>query len=163
SGMVLLVGGASSASAELYDPDIDKFTATGSLVKANQSGLAATLLNKGHVLITGLTSGGTPAADAELYTPSFHPLGTATLSSSDPSAPPDTFADAGTCLLMISTAGTSTCSTNVTPGEVGNSPHTIMGSYTADSMHSTSSGSANLTVTPAPTTTTVISNPTATY
>ena len=144
NGMVLLVGGASGATAELYDPDSDKFDATGSLLQADQPSLTATLLNKDHVLITGLTSAGPPVADAELYTPSFDPLGTVGLSSSDTSAMPDSFGAA--CVLTVSGAGVSTCTSTVTPAEVGTSPHTITGTYPADAVHSGSDNTAPLTV-----------------
>jgi Bacterial Ig-like domain (group 3) len=151
NGMVLLVGGgASGATAELYDADGDKFDATGSLLQADQPSLTATLLNKDHVLITGLTSGGSPGADAELYTPSFDPLGRVGLSSSDTS---DSFGAA--CVLTISGGGVSTCTSTVTPVEVGTSPHTITGTYPADLVHSGSTGSAPLTVNKADTLTTV--------
>jgi hypothetical protein len=157
NGMVLLVGGASGSTAELYDPDSDKFDATGGLLNTDKPSLTATLLNKDHVLITGLTSGGSPVADAELYTPSFHPLGTVGLSSSDTSAMPDSFGAA--CILTVSGAGVSTCTSTVTPAEVGSSPHTITGTYPADSVHSGNTGSAPLTVNKADTLTTVSSAP----
>jgi hypothetical protein len=156
NGMVLLVGGASGSTAELYDPDSDKFDATGSLLKADQPSLTATLLNQDHVLITGLTSSGSPVADAELYTPSFDPSGTVGLSSSDTSAMPDSFGAA--CVLTVSGAGVSTCTSTVTPAEVGSSPHTITGTYPADSVHSGNTASAPLTVNKADTTTSVISS-----
>jgi Galactose oxidase, central domain len=149
NGMVLLAGGASGTSSqttELYDADSNKFDPTGSLASADQASLTATLLNNGDVLVTGLTSGGSPAADAELYTPSFDPLGTVGLSSSDTSAMPDTFG--APCVLTISGGGVSTCTSMVTPGEVGTNPHTITGTYPADSVHSGNTGSASLTVTP---------------
>src|SRR4029077_16310692 len=47
SGMVLLVGGASGTTAELYDADSDKFDLTGSLAQTDSS-LTATLLNNGQ-------------------------------------------------------------------------------------------------------------------
>ena len=152
SGMVLLVGGTTSQTAELYDADSDKFDLTGSAVQADPS-LTATLLNNGQVLITGLTTGGTPQTDTELYTPSFDPLGTVGLTSSDTSAMPDSFG--GPCVLTINGGGVSKCSSMVTPAEVGTSPHTITGSYPADAVHSSSSGTASLTVNKADTTTSV--------
>jgi len=155
NGMVLLAGGTSSQTTELYDPDSDKFDATGNLLNTDQPSLTATLLNKDNVLITGLTSGGSPVADAELYTPSFDPLGTVGLTSSDTSAMPDSFGAA--CVLTISGGGVSTCTSTVTPGEVGTNPHTITGTYPADSVHSGNNGSAPLTVTKANTTTSVTS------
>jgi hypothetical protein len=144
NGMALLVGGTTSQATELYDPDSDRFDATGSLNSADQASLTATLLNKDNVLITGLTSGGSPVADAELYTPTFDPLGTVALTSSDNS---DVFS--GPCVLTISGSGASTCATapTVTPGEIGaTNPHTITGTYPADSVHSTSTMGAPLTV-----------------
>ncbi len=143
NGMVLLAGGASGSTAELYDPDSDKFDATGNLLSTDQPTLTATLLNKDHVLITGLTSGGSPVADAELYTPSFNPLGTVAPSSSEPT---DGFA--GTCVLTPSSGSpaASTCTTTVTPSNVATSPHTITGTYPADTVHSGSDNTAPLTV-----------------
>jgi len=145
NGMVLLAGGTSSQTTELYDPDSDKFDATGKLLNTDQPSLTATLLNKDHVLITGLTSAGSPVADAELYTPSFNPLGTVTPSSSEPT---DGFG--GTCVLTPSTGSpaASTCTTTVTPSNVATSPHTITGTYPADAVHSGSNNTAPLTVNP---------------
>ena len=154
NGMVLLAGGASGSTAELYDADSAKFDATGSLLQADQASLTATLLNKDLVLITGLTSGGSPVADAELYTPSFDPLGTVGLNSSDAL---DSFGAA--CVLTISGGGVSTCTSTVTPAEVGTSPHTITGTYPADLVHSSNTGNASLTVKKADTTTSVTSPP----
>jgi hypothetical protein len=70
NGTVLVAGGWQDAeqsvlgTAELYDPDLGVFTATGSMAQARQAA-AATLLNDGRVLITGC--GGD--AFAELYSP----------------------------------------------------------------------------------------------
>ena len=146
SGMVLLVGGANGNSTELYDPDSDKFAGTASLLNADQSSLTVTLLNKDNVLITGLTSSEVPGADAEVYTPSFDPLGTVGLSSSETSPMPDVFTPASSCVLTIAGGGISTCNVVVTPAEVGTSPHTITGTYPADSAHSGNMGSNSLTV-----------------
>ena len=151
NGMVLLVGGTTSQATELYDPDSDKFDATGSLVNADQASLTATLLNKGHVLVTGLTSGG--SADAELYTPSFNPLGTVALSSSEAT---DSFGAA--CVLMPSSATASTCASSVTPSNVATSPHMITGTYPADAVHSGNTNTTSLTVNKADTTTSVTSS-----
>ena len=156
NGIVLLTGGASGSTAELYDPDSDKFDASGSLLNTDQPSLTATLLNKDHVLITGLTSGGSPVADAELYTPSFNPLGTVALSSSEAT---DGFG--GTCVLTPSSGSpaASTCTTTVTPSNVATSPHTITGTYPADAVHSGSDNTASLTVDKADTLTTAGSAP----
>src|SRR5262245_18157380 len=58
-GRVLIVGGTSDsdfsdrlATAEIYDPDTETFSSTGSMVTA-QAGHTATLLNNGKVLIAG--------------------------------------------------------------------------------------------------------------
>jgi hypothetical protein len=156
NGMVLLVGGASGSSAELYDADSDKFDTTGSLMQPDQASLTATLLNKDHVLVTGLTSGGTPVSDAELYTPSFNPLGTVGLMSSEGT---DTFG-AAPCVLTPSSATASMCTSSVTPSNVATSPHTITGAYPTDTfVHSGSSNFASLTVNKADSLTTVSSSP----
>ena len=91
NGLVLIAGGSggcsaqSSAimrSAELYDPRVNSFQPTGSLVTA-RSGQTATLLRDGRVLITGgcaesTGQGCTAVASAELYDPTsgtFSPTG----------------------------------------------------------------------------------------
>jgi hypothetical protein len=68
TGKVLIAGGANGvadASAELYDPAMGAFTATGSMTEA-RIGHSATLLNDSahHVLIVGLVD-----TSAELYNP----------------------------------------------------------------------------------------------
>src|SRR5215470_501962 len=160
NGMVLLAGGVTPAStaAELYDADSDKFDSTGSLQQSD-NGLVATLLNDGQVLVVGLTSAATPVSDAELYSPSFNPLGTVGFGSSEAT---DTFGSA--CVLTPSTSTASTCTATVTATNIGTSPHTITSTYPADAVHSTSNNTASLTVTQAATTTTVSSslNPSAT-
>ena len=116
--------------------------------KTDQPSLTVTLLNKDNVLITGLTTDASPVADAELYTPTFDPLGTVALTSSDNS---DVFS--GPCVLTISGSGASTCATapTVTPGEIGaTNPHTITGTYPADSVHSGSTANTVLLVKAAP-------------
>jgi hypothetical protein len=73
--MVLIAGGAKDggstglASAELYDPAMGIFTATGSLPTARAE-MAATQLNDGTALITGGITNSTFAATAEIYNPS---------------------------------------------------------------------------------------------
>jgi WD40 repeat protein len=80
TGQVLIAGGAdsttasatSTASAELYDPQADTFTPTGSMTEA-RSAHTATLLPSGKVLITGGVTGTGSAraatASAEFYDP----------------------------------------------------------------------------------------------
>jgi hypothetical protein len=140
SGMVLLAGGTTSQIVDLYQAESDTFAVTGSLLQ-HDSGLVATLLNNGDVLVVGLSA--VPASDAELYSPSFNPLGTVGFGSSDGT---DVFGPA--CVLSPSTSTTSTCASSVTPGEVGTSPHTIAAKYPADAVHSNSANSASLTVIP---------------
>ncbi len=140
SGMVLLPGGTTSQAVDLYDADNDTFNPTGSL-QHHDTGLVSTLLNNGQVLVVGLSDA--PASDAELYSPSFNPLGTVGFNSSDVT---DVF---GTpCVLTPSTSTASTCTSTVTPAHVGTNPHTITGAYPADAVHSGSSNSASLTVIP---------------
>jgi len=69
NGMVLIVGGSNSPSAELYDPATGSFTPTGNLNTA-RSGHTATPLANGMVLIAGGgDSDGNILASAELYNP----------------------------------------------------------------------------------------------
>jgi len=77
NGRVLIVGGASDssatalASAELYDPEIGKFSPTGSMTTARND-YTATLLSDGRVLIAGGEGdsySGAILASAELYKP----------------------------------------------------------------------------------------------
>jgi hypothetical protein len=78
SGKVLVAGGlnaantASTAVAELYDPDTDTFTPTGSLSTARYWH-TATVLSSGKVLVAGGCLGGAPCTtstdSAELYDP----------------------------------------------------------------------------------------------
>ncbi len=152
NGMVLLAGGTTSQAVDLYDADSDRFDTTGSLQQSD-TGLISTLLNNGDVLVVGLTTAATPASDAELYAPSFNPLGTVAVTSSEA-----TDSITGTCTLTPSTSTASTCTSTVTPGNVATSPHTITGTYPADAVHSTSNNTASLTVNKADTTTTVTSS-----
>ena len=67
-GRVLIVGGdATGRSAELYDPSVGAFVATGSMITARPGGHSATLLADGRVLIAG---GDATGLSAELYDPS---------------------------------------------------------------------------------------------
>lgn len=76
NGQVLVVGGFHSddgsetpvASAELYDPQRQRFVPTGALNEARVSH-TATLLNNGQVLIVGGWTAGRRTATAELYDP----------------------------------------------------------------------------------------------
>jgi hypothetical protein len=78
NGTVLITGGENNgsgppsplASAELYDPSTETFTATGSLSTSRYDD-SATALSNGEVLIAGgISSGNTFLASAELYSPS---------------------------------------------------------------------------------------------
>ncbi|HET6929299.1 MAG TPA: Ig-like domain repeat protein [Candidatus Acidoferrum sp.] len=152
SGMVLLAGGTTSQAVDLYDADGDKFNSTGSLRLSN-TGLVSTLLNNGQVLEVGLTTTATPASDAELYSPSFNPLGTVNFTSNDAA---ESFGSA--CVLTPTTSTASTCTSTITPGEVGVSPHTITGIYPADAVHSGSNNTASLTVNKSDSSTAVLSS-----
>ena len=127
-------------TTELYDVDSDQFDSTGSLQQSD-NGLIATLLNNGRVLVVGLTSGGAPSSDAELYSPSFNPLGLVSVNSSEA-----TDGTTGTCVLVPNTATASACTATVTAVNVAADPHTIAGMYPADAVHTTSSNTASLTV-----------------
>jgi WD40 repeat protein len=63
-GKVLVVGGASGQTAELYDPAAGTFTATTGSMSVSRTGHTATLLPDGRVLIAGGVD-----ASAELYDP----------------------------------------------------------------------------------------------
>jgi hypothetical protein len=91
NGLVLLAGGTANrlgtpplASAELYDPTSQTFTATGSMTTARSSH-AATLMANGEVLLAGgVDSSGAPSATAEVYNPTtgtFAPTATTMASS----------------------------------------------------------------------------------
>ncbi len=77
NGKVLIAGGyygdalpaTFPAAAELYDPAMGVFTATGSLATGGRSGHTATLLPNGKVLIAGGGNGGVSAPGSELYDP----------------------------------------------------------------------------------------------
>ena len=72
NGKVLVVGGAATATAELYDPTAGTFTNTGSLLIARATWHAAALLPSGKVLIAGGLGTGTPGtllSEAELFDP----------------------------------------------------------------------------------------------
>jgi hypothetical protein len=83
-GRVLIAGGWEDnqtplASAELYDPAIGTFSATGSMTTARNG--TATLLSDGRVLFAGGTDDTGPIATAELYDPAtgkFSPTGSMT-------------------------------------------------------------------------------------
>ncbi|REG20478.1 galactose oxidase-like protein [Archangium gephyra] len=68
SGKVLVSGGTSSASAELYDPLTGKWSTTGGMTTA-RSNHTATLLPSGQVLVSGGTGSSGALASAELYDP----------------------------------------------------------------------------------------------
>ncbi|HEY6351141.1 MAG TPA: kelch repeat-containing protein, partial [Candidatus Angelobacter sp.] len=144
NGMVVLPGGTTSQTVDLYDADSDKFNITGSLLHFD-NGLVSTLLNNGQVLVVGINTDNAPTlvSDAELYNPSFNPLGTVGFGSSEPT---DVFGAA--CVLTPSSSTASTCTSTVTPIQVATSPHTITGTYPADAVHSGSSNTASLTVIP---------------
>jgi hypothetical protein len=77
-GRVLVAGGSSMtgasasmpSSAELYDPAIGKFSATGSMISGRQNH-TATLLTNGLVLVAGgaTSSESSPISSVELYDP----------------------------------------------------------------------------------------------
>ena len=104
-GNVLITGGSSSGTAvnstELYDAATGTFTAVAGTLSTARSGQTATLLDNALVLVVGGSNTSNPAlASAELYTPSFDPLGTVPVTSSDSND-----AIAGTCTLTLSGDG----------------------------------------------------------
>jgi len=62
------VGGSLPASAEIYHPDANAWTAAAS-VSVPLSGVAAALLPDGRVLVTGGADGGVESDATELYLP----------------------------------------------------------------------------------------------
>lgn len=95
NGNVLIAGGVTSsntatATAELYDPTTETFSATGSMANARHAH-TATLLPDGKVLITGGTTNTSDdamgdIASAELYDPSlgtFSSVGNMTIARAD--------------------------------------------------------------------------------
>lgn len=146
NSMTLLAGGAGGSQvAELYAFLPNQFVTTGNLLQSD-NGLSLTLLNNGQVLAIGLTSGATPASDAELYTPTFNPLGESGFTSSDGT---DIFTSI--CAFVPINTTASTCTTPITPANVDTNPHVITAIFN-------SNASANLTVHPATTTAGVVSS-----
>ena len=80
NGRALVVGGTNGindlASAELYDPGTNTWTAGGNLSTARESH-TATLLPSGKVLVAGGSSGSTMLASAEIYDPATNTWSTA--------------------------------------------------------------------------------------
>lgn len=143
NSMTLLAGGAGgSRVAELYAFLANQFVNTGNLLQSD-NGLSLTLLNNGQVLAIGLTSGATPASDAELYTPTFNPLGESGLSSSDGTDILTTI-----CPFVPINTTASACSAPITPANVDTNPHVITATFN-------SNATANLTVHPAATNATI--------
>lgn len=98
NGTVLLAGGYNCpppsctnpilGSAEVYNPSIDAFLTTGSLINARWQD-TITLLNDGSVLVAGGFSGNSPTATAERYY-STAPLGPMFVTTTTPTASPTT-------------------------------------------------------------------------
>jgi len=137
-GNVLIAGGTSSGNAmngiELYNPAAGTFTAAAGNLSKARTGLTATLLDSALVLVVGGSNStdGT-LSSAELYTPSFDPLGTVTVASSDTN---DQIS--GTCALALTGTGATMCTAAVTPSHVNTATHAITASYPADDVHSAS-------------------------
>ncbi len=68
NGKVLVAGGNSSPSAELYDPKSGKWSVTGSM-KTARSGHSATLLSNGKVLVVGGSNESGSLTSVEMYDP----------------------------------------------------------------------------------------------
>jgi hypothetical protein len=68
NGKVLIAGGPTGVTAELYDPGTGTFTRTGDMTTP-RSGAPATLLPNGQVLIAGCGINGVGSQTAEVYDP----------------------------------------------------------------------------------------------
>ncbi len=167
-GNVLIAGGTSSGNAvatvELYNTAAQTFTAAAHNLIAARSGLTATMLDSAQVIVIGGSNSGAPAlASSELDTPSFDPLGTVAVSSSDNADG----ISSSPCTLALTGTGISTCQVTDASTEVGTSPHTLTATYAAasDQVHTSSDntgqtdGKNQLTVNKADTLTTVTSSP----
>jgi N-acetylneuraminic acid mutarotase len=94
-GRVLLAGGEYGSgsstypsAAQLFDPDTNTFSVTGSLA-TNRSGHAAALIGDGRVLVIGGSNSSGDLASAELYNPStgtFEPADTLATAREFPTA-----------------------------------------------------------------------------
>jgi hypothetical protein len=169
---VLVMGGTTSgatATAEVYDTGTGAFTALDSThnMTTPRAGLSATMLDTAQVVVIGGSTDGTPAgaqASTETVRPSFDTLGTVTVTSNDGT---DAIASSP-CTLLPSGTGSTMCQTQPTntPANVGSGTHTLSAAYTpaADQVHTSSNnagqsdGKNQLTVNPAPTSTTVSSS-----
>src|SRR5262249_28404396 len=123
------------------------------------SGTVATLLNNGQVLAVGLTTGASPQPDAEVYSPSFNPSGFVILESADSTQP----TISGCHLALVSNSAlASTCGLPLPATSLATTPDVIPADAalfgTPDGVHLTSKGMANLTLTPAATTTAIASS-----
>ena len=70
NGTVLVTGGFSQSSAEIYNPTTRTFSATTGNMSVSRFYHTATLLNDGTVLIAGGSQGNESVATAEIYNPS---------------------------------------------------------------------------------------------
>src|SRR5208283_157101 len=141
NGEVLITGGITSsnlatATAELYDPSTNTFSATGSMANARHAH-TATLLPDGTVLITGGTNntsddGIGDLAGAELYDPS---LGTFSAFGNMTTPRADQGAVLLTNGLVLVAGGVSSPTTGLTAAELYNptnatfSPTTLMNAF----------------------------------
>jgi hypothetical protein len=100
NGNVLITGGASTATAELYNPGTGAFTATGNMNQV-RSGNTATLLASGMVLIAG---GGSTSA-TEVYNPATGAFAAGPSMSANRSSFSATLLSNGNVLLAGGTGG----------------------------------------------------------
>ncbi len=144
-GNVLLTGGVTAtdavATAELYNVVAGVFVPVGGM-NMPRMGHIATLLNAALVLVAG----GSNTADgtlnsAELYTPSFDPLGTVTLMSDHAF---DVFS--APCVATLNGTGTTGCQRSISPAQVGTGTHHITATYPGDALHAGATDQGNLTV-----------------
>lgn len=147
-GNVIVAGGTTTnavSTARLYDAMTNTFVSAGAMTTA-RTAFAASRTNDGHVIVVGGINSAA-VATAELYTPAFDPQSTITAAGVGGTVTkPDTAVQCSTVatgdMFTLSGTGMSSCnSAKLTPIAVDGGTHTITLTYTADSVHDTSTDS----------------------